>query len=262
MSEDLVESVDQLDAGKVEGTVERSEVELKAIEFGWNPNGVEGKEFVSAEEFIARKPIYDEISKLKRTIKSQSKAFESFQSHHNQTIRRMEEQKAKELRKAREAALDIGDIDKVRELDKEIDSQVITKAPVTTTSDNDIAFEEFVERNSWYENDLEMRGAAIELGRTIANSGKTLPPEEFYGLIEKKIKERYFTPKQKQSAPANSPVEGDTSRGRSGGKHKYTERDLNDLDRQIMNNIVRGSNGKMTKEQYIADLEKSGYFNS
>ena len=64
-----------------------------------------------------------------------------------------------------------------------------------------------------------------------------------------------FNPPQKRQG---SPVEG--SRPRSKAKAaKHTVKDLDDDAKMIMTNLVKA--GVMTKEEYIADLEKTGYFN-
>ena len=46
--------------------VEYTEAELEAIEHGWNPDGAEGKRNLSAEEFMDRQPLYDDIRSLKK----------------------------------------------------------------------------------------------------------------------------------------------------------------------------------------------------
>lgn len=61
--EDLVDIVPDEDPS------EYSEIELNAIEKGWNPEGVEGKKNLSAEEFLDRQSLYDDLHSLKRQNK-------------------------------------------------------------------------------------------------------------------------------------------------------------------------------------------------
>jgi len=59
-----------LEGGKEEDQgPEFSEVEQDAMSKGWSPDGVEGKPNLSAEEFVARQPLYDKLHKTDRAMK-------------------------------------------------------------------------------------------------------------------------------------------------------------------------------------------------
>lgn len=245
-----------------------SEIEQEAMAKGWKPDGAEGKKFLSAEEFLDRQPIYDEIGKLKKLVNQQKKSMESFQQHHEATIRRMEESKERELQKLKRKALDDADLDKVEQYDEELEqhrkqtqARRATETPSTTEASPEVEyFNSWVEKNSWYEDDVILRGAANTVGTQIQNSGKQLTLEEFYATVEKEVRKQYPDRFPDYRKPQHSAVEADTSRGRGTGKRRYTERDLDPDTRAMMNNIIRGSNGLMTKDKYIAELEQSGYF--
>lgn len=54
MAEELKIELPEEQGVAEESTPEYSEIELEAIEHGWNPEGVEGKRNLSAEEFLDR----------------------------------------------------------------------------------------------------------------------------------------------------------------------------------------------------------------
>ena len=56
-------------APETSGGEDYSDVELEAIEHGWNPDGVEGKRNLSAEEFMDRKPLYDKIHATEKKLR-------------------------------------------------------------------------------------------------------------------------------------------------------------------------------------------------
>lgn len=58
-----------------------SDIEVKAIEMGWNPEGVEGKRNLSAEEFVDRKELYDSIHSLKKQNKRLEEGYEALRKH-------------------------------------------------------------------------------------------------------------------------------------------------------------------------------------
>jgi len=56
---------------------ELTEVEQEAMQHGWTPEGVEGKRNLSAEEFMDRQPLYDDIRSLKKQTRKQQEAIDA-----------------------------------------------------------------------------------------------------------------------------------------------------------------------------------------
>ena len=251
--------------------VEYTETEQEAMSIGWNPDGAEGKPNLSAEEFIARKPLYDSMHDMKRQIKKMEEKNTSFQTHHLEVLRRLNESKEQELQAAKNAALDDMDIDAVKRVDKQLDDHrasakkdeaALIDESVAKSNPSQAAFDAWVKDNNWYFTDPVMAGYANDMATQIGNSGMYNADnyDEFYTAVEKEVRTKYKDRFQNDRRQAPSAVEGDTSRGKQGrGKATKTIRDLDPETQGLVRNMVQSTD--MTEKEYIAELEKSGYFN-
>ena len=128
---------------------EPTEIEKEAMEHGWTPDGVEGKRNLSAEEFMDRKPLYDDLKAQKRQIKRLQEGFEAMTQHSAGIAERERAKAIKELKEAKKAALENENYDAVVEIDEQIAD---TKAQDTAPKTNNI-FVGWVEENEWYNQD-------------------------------------------------------------------------------------------------------------
>lgn len=93
MSED---NKDNLNQSEVETERSFSDSEKKAMEHGWNPNGVPGKRHKSAEEFLDNESFLDRISSQGRKLKSQEKMIENI-------VRYLQQSEGQQLEQAKQA---------------------------------------------------------------------------------------------------------------------------------------------------------------
>lgn len=224
-----------------------SEVELEAIEQGWNPEGVEGKRNLTAEEFLDRKPLYDDLRKTKRQIRKQQEQLEALKKHVSIADERARERAIRELTQQKREALENEDYDGVIAIDEQIAE---TKAaPLTPETPSSAAFENWREDNEWYDEDAAMKDYADMVGTHYAQKHPDISVDKVFEHVTNEVKARFadkFTNTRRQQP---NPVEGAT-RGRApASKQRYSERDLPDEHRQIMNTLVKG--GTMTKEEYL-----------
>lgn len=247
--------------------VEYTEKQQEAMSKGWNPDKetviASGKDWVDAEEFLAREPFFKEIHGLKKQIKTQSKQFEALQEHLAAIRASRAEDKISSLQEKKKSAVEVGDVEAVSAIDKEIDKvrDEKTKAAAPATQGN-AAFEAFQEENSWYGEDKDMTEYAEFIGERMAKSGKYKTYEELYADIAKKVVERF--PGEKESKREASPVEGGNSRSataKAGSKKKYSAKDVPEEYRAIMKRLTSGPTKIMTEDQYIEDLVKAGFLN-
>lgn len=254
---------------EVEEVVENNEpeytdTEMRAMEKGWNPDKEsvpEGKEWIEAGEFLRNESFFTEIRKLKRELNSTKKSFDVLKEHHKKVAEVEREKVLTELKRQKKAALEDEDHAAVVEIDDKI--QDVKSQNVDVVEEQEIdntLFNEWVDRNSWYETNNEMRTIADELGAGyVATRNGKFDPAKLYDHVEKQIKRMYpdefgFAPKKSRSKPT---VEGaSASRGGKSSKSKFTERDLNDEQRQVMKRLV--SSGVLTKEAYIDELVAIG----
>jgi hypothetical protein len=244
---------------------EWTDTELKAMEKGWNPDKdavPEGKEWIEADEFLRNESFFTEIRKLKRELNQTKKTFDELKEHHKKVAEAERAKVLDDLKRQKRLALEDDDHDAVIEIDDKI-LEVKTQKPDDTMSqdDHNELFEAWVEKNSWYETNQEMREMADDLGNAyyMRTQGKATPTQ-IYEHVEKQIK-RIFkddfgvkTPTRK-STPS---VEGASASrgGKTKSKSKFTERDLSDDQRKVMNRFVK--QGVLSKEEYIEQLIEIG----
>ena len=229
---------------------EYTEVEQKAMEMGWNPEGVEGKENLTAEEFVGRQPLYDDNRALKKQLKKVQDSVAAMKKMQDGIRQREREKTLAEQKQAKRVALENEDYDAVIEID-----EAIAKTNSETDEDeagvSNEAFEEWTEQNEWYHQDTVMKDYADTIGAGYFNRHPNAVNTEIFAYVEKEVKarfpEKFENPKRKQA----NPVEG-ASRGRTRAKsQKHKASDLPSEDRQIMRTLIRGN--VMTEDEYLKD---------
>lgn len=231
---------------------EFTETEQEAIAQGWNPDGVEGKPNLSAEEFLGRKPLYDDLHKQKRKIKELEKRIEEIGKHQIKARQEQREQLLAELKAQKKLAYQEEDFDRVDELDDQIadeKAKIKEEAQVEQQVVNE-AFQEWIPDNKWYETNSEMRDEADVYGKAWWAKHPDEPLESVYEAVTEYIKIRYpenFKTAVKPSAPA---VEG-TRRtpSKRGAAKKLTANDMPDSDRAIMRTVLKSSD--ITEQEYV-----------
>jgi len=236
---------------KQEETPELTEIEQKAIEMGWKPQDEfedEGKEWIPADEFVRRKPLFDKIEVMNRELKNLKGGLEAFKQHHEK-VRQIEYQRAMEdLKKQRQEAIADQDAQKAFEVSDKMRALELERQPSQDPVNNP-AFQEWLSDNSWYVADEDLREFADALGTVYAK--KMTPPEVLEKVsyeIRKKFPEKFRNPNRERGSAVET----------AGGKTRPSSRDdgpkLTDMERQIMNSIVRS--GVMTEAEYLKDLKR------
>lgn len=227
---------------------EYSEIELEAMQHGWKPEGVEGKRNLSAEEFMDRQKLYDDLRVVKKQNKRLQESFEALQKHQEHLLKMEREKVLKELKQQKREALENEEYDKVVEIDDQI--MEASKEEEVAAPQPNVVFEEWVERNSWYNDDPEMREYADTIGKGWYINNPTKTPEEVYAYVEKQTK-KHFRDKFEKSSKEGSPVEGAAKGRKKSTSTKYSERDLPEEAREIMRTLIRA--GATTKEKYLKE---------
>lgn len=232
---------------------EYTEVEVEAMEHGWNPEGVEGKRTLTAEEFMDRQPLYDDIRSLKKQLRKTQDGIEAMKKMQDGIRQRAAEEAIAKLKADKRTALEDGDFDAVMDIDDKIAAEKAAKDAEPQTNE---AFEEWVDNNDWYHQNEEMREYADMIGTGyVAQKGDKTPPAQVFAYVEQEVKRRFAdkfeNPRRKAPQLAESAAAGRGSGGTrsSGAKHKAAE--LPETDRQIMRTIVRS--GAMTEAEYLKE---------
>lgn len=239
-------------------------VENQARAGGWVPKeeyqGDEHK-WVDADEFVRRGPLFEKINVQGRELKEMRKALEQLKQHHTAVKETAYKEALATLKAQKKDAFNEGDPDKIVEIDDKIDAlkdqqrqfqiQQAQEAQAAVQSTIPPEFQEWTNRNPWYNNSKPMKAFADALGIELHSQG--MSPQEVLKKVEAQVKVEFshkFQNPNREKAPA---VEGSA---KGTGKAASTERDnLTDIERSVMERFVR--TGVMTKEQYIKELKQT-----
>lgn len=249
---------DVLDEDSGEETPKYTEAELSAVEKGWSPDGVEGKKNLTADEFLDRQTLYDDIHSLKRQNKRLQGDIENINKY-QKDIRADERKKVVEdLKHQKKEALDDEDHHRVIEIDEQLaDERDKAKADVKQESKPNEDFESWVTSNSWYNDDKELREDADIYGEIYWTKHPNTSREDVYTEVAKYIKRSHADKFSNNRRDSPAAVEGGTTPRQPRSKTKFTVKDLDVESRSVMKTILRTSN--MTEEQYLKDyFERNG----
>ena len=247
---------------EVKQEVQLSPVEERAIAQGWKPkeafvaDGGNEQDWRPAKEFVDRGELFSKIDEVKRENRNLKRTMQLFKEHHEK-VREVEYKRALEdLKAAKKAALLDGDADKVIEIDQQIletrDAQKQAAILEAAEEPNQVvnpAFAAWVERNNWYNADVEMRSFADAIGISIKQANPMAPPEDILREVEKRVRKAYsekFMNPRKEAAPQ---VEG----GGSPRARKADQIELTEDEQRAMRRFVKA--GALTEEQYIAEVK-------
>jgi len=237
-----------------------SEIELKAREMGWKPaeDYDDPDHFIDAEEFVRRKPLFDKIDSVNRELKETKKALRALQEHHTK-VRETEYARAlEELKAQKKQILTDGDADALIEIDEKImDLKAEEKAAKITQKEVDNQphpnFVNWVNKNSWYAQDAELREFADAVGISYAKNNQDKSPDEVLEYVAKRVRQTFKEKFKNQNQNKASIVEGGSGTARLASSSE-DDFELSEEERKIMNTFVRSN--VMTKEEYIAELKR------
>jgi len=252
---------EEIQASQNEGTAvpgEFTPTQQEAISQGWVPKEeYEGdpEKWVDAGEFVRRGELFRKIESQSKELKDVRKALAEL-AKHNSKIREIEYQRALDaLKQEKKLALNEGDADRVVDIDEKIDlvktqqrqdQQAAVQAAVPQEVHPEL--KNWINRNGWYETTPSMRGWADARGVELAQEGKS--PNEVLSILEREVKtrfsEKFHNPNRERPAAVEAPA-------RTRGTKAEPEYELSDVEKQVMNTLIR--QGVMTKEKYIADLK-------
>lgn len=233
-------------------------VQLKAIEQGWIPKEeFDGDEdaFIDAAEFVRRGELFKKIETQSREIKQVRQALEAL-AKHNTKIKEVEYQRAlKSLKDARKQAVIEGEHERAFALEEKIDEIQIERedlhrnTPQIEAQDDSYTeqFQEWVDKNDWYETNKTMRATADTLGREFHAAGHS--PATVLKMVEAEIKKEF---KHKFESPASKrgmAVEPSTRQG-AGRSESFT---MSEDETRMMRKIV--ATGVMTEAEYKKQLK-------
>ena len=207
----------------------------------------------------------DHNKDLKNQLADMKESLEALQIHNERVYRaevsRLEAELA-DLNQKKDAAIEVGDVEEVKNIDKKIDSVKTTIAePVVKPqkSTSNPAYDAWIKDNKWYIEEPEMAAYADQVAQQYIGA----PADRVYTAVRNKVAELWpdkfntavnsVNPKSTVTKPivAPNPVEGGHKQPTSG---KFTKVDLTDSQRSMMTQFAKM--GIMTEAQYISDIAK------
>lgn len=241
---------------------EEDKVESLAKEMGWQPkDNFKGEEYVDAAEYIRKGQ--DIQDGMRKSLKDQKKQLSDMSGsitelkQHNERVYKAEVSQLKkelsDLAKQKKTAIEDGDVDKVGELDEQIDTVKESMTPLEKSEKAETTpeFEDWVGENDWYLKDAEMAAYADTLSEL--DQYKGAPFGRMSALVTRQVKEMFpdkFSQKKSERTPISRVEGGD----RKTTSIKFTKSDLTDSQKSIMSQFVK--QGIMSEKQYIEDIAK------
>lgn len=238
-----------------------SSAEQRALEMGWRPKEeFDGDEdsFIDAKEFVRRKPLFDKIEYQSRELKEVKKALRFLQDHHEKVKETEFTRAVNALKAAKKQAFEEGNADLIVELDEQLDDVKAAQQAFKVTEQQAKVgdaihpnFVSWVENNSWYAQDTELRSFADASGLAYAKANPSLSPEDVLKYVTKRVKTAFPEKFRNPLRDKQNIVEGSSSAPKGKKTDNY---ELSEEEERTMKTFVR--QGIMTKESYIAELKK------
>ncbi len=246
---------DPEELGEGDPTPEYTPAEQEAISMGWNPEGVEGKRNISAEEFVERKSLFDRIHKLERQTKTSDKVITALKKYNEQISEKAYERALTELKQQKYQALEEGDTTRVIELDDEIEKvraekpqpieEEVSAQEAYAPEEWNRGFTEFASQNVWYGRRPDMTQTADRLGAEFKEQNPDVSPEELFTYVKSEITSQF---KDFFEEKPISKVDSGTRRSKATAQKKSIK-DIPEEDREIALTLIR--TGTISEEEYL-----------
>ena len=254
-----------------------SEAEQAAIEQGWRPPSEfneEGKEPVSAEEFLRRGELFDKIKDLRHQYKRDTSRLEDKVHELSSLIKderkRGYEQALTDLDVQRKEAVEIGDVDTFNRVDSEYNrireeqAKLASQPEPQTPEQVPQAVIEFQDRNAdWFNGNTpentSMVNQAVAIEEHLTNTQPYLTEiqrlEQTEAEIKKLYPHRFSNPKKKQPPKVEAPKaeSAPSAPSKSGLQIKFS--DLDDRQKAACEAFVE-SNPNVTVEDYLKSVQE------
>lgn len=240
---------------------EYTPIEKEAMAQGWVPEDEydgDPDRFVSAKEFIQRGEFFRKIDSQNREIREQRKQIEHLAQLSKQSFEAGIKKAMADLKQAKKEAFAEGDADRLIEIEEQMDNLRDQQTQIQAQKAQQVQavaqeihpeLQAFINRNSWYESDPIMRGAADVLGTQLAQQG--LSPTEVLREVETRIRKEFSHKFHNPNRERAGAVEGGAAIRRAA---KNDDVQLTPLEKRMMKQFV--DQGVMTEKEYKDQIRR------
>lgn len=263
-SKEVLEIDEEIVEEDISDVEEFSETQLEAMDLGWNPEGKDRDgNSLSAEEFLARKPLFNKIRNQGDELAQMKQMLEELRNDNRKIAEASIKEKDRlleQLKEAREAALEDLDVDTVKQLDKKIEDtqELIKESKVEKGTETKVSpyYNDFLKENEWAKDESSsLYMAALGLGQRYMMTHEIVDGNDkpMFDYIHKKIREDF--PERFKEKPKVQRVASSKNRatGNYSKKKQVTLSDLPEEERRIVK-VMMDATGK-TEEEYLKNYE-------
>lgn len=246
-----------------------TDTEQEAYADGWRPQAEfrgEPEKWVSAAEFMRRKPLFKKIDELKsdgyhtkRELQELKRTLTALSEHHKK-VKETEYQRAiRDLQAKKVEAIEDRNGAAVVDIDNQIDEIRAQQAELATAASKQVIepqpsaeYLNWVKENTWYTTDQEMHDFADGIGSAYFRRNPHLSAADVYDHVNKKVRQAF--PEKFENPNRGRAPTVDAGNGEARGTlRKGASRQLSRDEEEVMNSFV--SRGIMTREEYLKELD-------
>lgn len=246
--------VDEVVEPTQEDKVVVSPEEEEATKLGWRPEAeYEGEGWVDAKEFLGRKPLFDAIQKANKKAKKVQEKMDLMVEEFNKQQQAGYDRAMADIAKAKEEAVELGDIQRYKELEKQ--EKEVAPVPIEPIVDKE--YEEFLDANEWYDSDKVLTRFADGAATDIKNANPQISNKELFSKVVEEVKEAF--PAKFSNPKKNKPsavAVGTTTATSKEGKFKYTKHDLPEEVKKVYHELV--THGPLDEKQFLEGYASRG----
>ena len=238
-------------------------VKQKARTQGWVPQKDwkgDPADWRPAKEFVDRGELFNKIEEQNKHIKKLNGQLDALQKHNKNIFDMAHKQAITDLKREHRDAVQQGDIQRADAIVSAIEQkkeELVQVAQQAATGGPPPEFHDFVQRNTWYESDTAMRGAADAFGIEYLrmNPDSKADPTRVLAYVEGKMRDKFPQLYGSRKTAAPDPVASATSPVRASQGRGFGEADLTPEELKVMTFLEES--GTMDRKTYMRDIARA-----
>lgn len=241
--------------------VEINPYEEQAKAKGWRPkDDFDGdtSQWVDAEEFVKREPLFDKIRNQSKELKDMRKTLDAMSNHFHKATKVAVDKAISDLKGQRKEAIELGDVNRVDQIDQEIKQQESQAPKPQGPPAVPDEIKDWIDVNPWFNSNKEMQAFAIAFNEQYLKSNPGDLPES---LRKTKDAVKRAFPETFQNDNRSDPPKvesGSAPKGKTAGGYSVSK--LSAEQKMVYNQMVK-THKVLSHDEYFKSLEDIGEYN-